>query len=642
MAALAAFLSFSAGAQDPDFHIYLCFGQSNMEGNARVQQQDIEGISDRFLFMPAVDFPENEPETPMALPGGRTMPVNARPENPQPKEAGKWYKAVPPLCRPGTGLTPADYFGRTMTENLPENIRVGVINVSVAGCSIDCFNSDLVAEYKANAAGWMKTMIEAYGDDPYAHLVKMAKIAQKDGVIKGILIHQGCTDTGNPQWPSKVKLVYDRLISDLGLQGQAVPLLVGEVVNSDVGGVCADHNNVIARVPSVIPNAHVISSSACSTGRDQLHFDAEGYRELGRRYAAAMLEILGYPAPKSGSNMATVPPYVLHENGNITFNYQAPNASQVSLSSQFLSKNEPMKKNSKGIWSVTVKPEKADIYPYNYIVDGVQANATNNAAVFPNENFKASIIEIPSEDALYTVRKDVPHGKVIYTDYYSTVLGENRPLLVYTPAGYDKGKKYPVFYLVSGTTDTEETWFKVGKVNVILDNLIAQGKAEPMVVVMPYGNMGFTPMPYTFAASDMYQIFEREMKECIMPFVESGYKVRKDREGRAIGGFSRGGGQSLFVGYRNVDLFSHIASYSAYLTPEVMDAFFPDISDRIAQLRLMWFGVGTEDSLYPNVIDHQEYFDAKGISYEKMFTGGAHTWMNARTYLAETLQKFFR
>ena len=645
-AASAAMLAFSAltvKAQDPNFHIYLAFGQSNMEGNARVQQQDIEGISDRFLMMAAVDFPVSPKVELSSGANGRVRAVNAEPENPQPKTAGNWYKAIPPLCRPGTGLTPCDYFGRTLTENLPENIKVGIINVSVAGCSIECFDSDKVAAYKEGAASWMKPMIEGYSDDPYAHLVKLAKLAQKDGVIKGILLHQGCTNTGDPQWPANVKKIYDRLIQDLGLQGQAIPLLVGEVVNSDVGGTCAAHNDVIARIPSVIPNAHVISSSGCTTGFDRLHFDAEGYRELGRRYGATMLEILGYPVKEASAGLGSgVNPTVFHPNGMITFNYSAPNAKSVSLSSQFLKKSEPMTKNTKGIWSVTVRPEKKDIYPYNFVVDGVQAQAQNNPAIFPNENFKASLLEIPDPEALYTVNKDIPHGKVIYTDYYSSVLGESRPLLVYTPAGYEKGKKYPVFYLISGTTDTEETWFKVGKVNVILDNLIAQGKAVPMVVVMPYGNMGWTPRPNTFASSDMYQVFEKEMKECIMPFVEANYKVRTDKDSRAIGGFSRGGGQTLFVSYRNPDKFRYVASYSAYLTPEVMDAFFPDINDRIAQFKLMWFGVGTEDGLYPDVIRHQDYFDAKGISYDKMFTDGAHTWMNARTYLAETLQKFFK
>jgi enterochelin esterase family protein len=228
--------------------------------------------------------------------------------------------------------------------------------------------------------------------------------------------------------------------------------------------------------------------------------------------------------------------------------------------------------------------------------------------------------------------------------YKSEVMGEYRPVLVYTPAEYEKGnKKYPVFYLVSGTTDTEETWFKVGKVNVILDNLIAQGKAVPMIVVMPYGNVfGSTPSPTTLAAAKMYQKFEQELTECVMPFVEKNFRTKNNRESRAIAGFSRGGGQSLYSVYSNFDKFAYLASYSAYLTPEVMDTYFPDLQSKMHQLKLMWFGVGTSDFLYQNVLDHQNYFDEKGIKYEKMFTEGGHTWMNARTYLAETLQKFFK
>jgi len=633
-----------AAGPDPNFHIYLCLGQSNMEGNARVQQQDIEGVSDRFQMLAAVDFPENEPaREPIKLPNGMVMPVNARPEVVEPKVQGEWYTAVPPICRPGTGLTPVDYFGRTLVENLPEEIRVGVINVAIGGCSIDAFIPEKAEDYSLNhSPEWMKSMLAPYDNNPYAHLVKMAKIAQKSGVIKGILIHQGCTNNGDPMWPANVKTVYDSLIKDLGLEGQAIPLLVGEVVNNDQGGICASHNDVIARVPSVIPNAHVISSSGCTTGFDQLHFDAAGYRELGRRYGQKMLEILGYEVAPSSFRAAAINPYVFHVNGNITFNHSAPRAKKVELSSQFLKENVPMTKNSDGIWSVTVKPEKPDIYPFNFVVDGVAAQAQNCPAIFPNENFKASLLEMPCDSMLYTCR-DVPHGKVSYCTYYSSVLEENRPLVVYTPAGYEKGKKYPVFYLVSGTTDTEETWFKVGKVNYILDNLIAEGKAVPMIVVMPYGLMHCgTPRPDTMASAVMYTQFSQELTQAIIPYVESNFKVKPGRENRAIAGFSRGGGQSLFTAYSNLDKFAYLASYSAYLIPEAMDTYFPNLATDIKSLKLMWFGVGTSDFLYQNVIDHQNYFDEKGIKYEKMFTEGGHTWMNARTYLAETLQKFFK
>ena len=620
LTAFALLSAMAINAQDPDFHIYLCFGQSNMEGNARIEQQDLEGVSDRFMMMATVDDQER----------GR--------------EKGKWYTAVPPLCRQNTGLTPADYFGRTLVEYLPENVKVGVINVAIGGCHIETFLPDSIASYvEKRAPGWMKGMLAAYDNDPYARLVEMAKLAQKDGVIKGVLVHQGESNTGDPRWPSQLKKVYDNLMNDLGLQGQVVPLLVGEVVNSDRGGICASHNDVIARVPSVIPQAHVISSSGCTNAFDLLHFDAAGYRELGKRYANKMLQLLGYDVPQQSWRDVVFEPHIIHPDGRITFNHEAPNAKNVELSGQFMDRNMPMVRNSRGIWSATVKPAKADIYPYNFVVDGVSAQAQNNMDIFPNENFKASILEIPDEDALYTV-KDVPHGKVQYMMYKSDVMGEYRPVLVYTPAEYEKGnKKYPVFYLVSGTTDTEETWFKVGKVNVILDNLIAQGKAVPMIVVMPYGNVfGSTPSPTTLAAAKMYQKFEQELTECVMPFVEKNFRTKNNRENRAIAGFSRGGGQSLYSVYSNFDKFAYLASYSAYLTPEVMNTYFPDLQSKMPQLKLMWFGVGTSDFLYQNVLDHQNYFDERGIKYEKMFTEGGHTWMNARTYLAETLQKFFK
>ena len=289
LTAIALLSALAINAQDPDFHIYLCFGQSNMEGNARIEQQDLEGVSDRFMMMATVDDQER----------GR--------------EKGKWYTAVPPLCRPNTGLTPADYFGRTLVETLPENVKVGVINVAIGGCHIETFLPDSIASYvEKRAPGWMKGMLAAYDNDPYARLVEMAKLAQKDGVIKGVLVHQGESNTGDPRWPSQLKKVYDNLMNDLGLQGQVVPLLVGEVVNSDRGGVCASHNDVIARVPSVIPQAHVISSSGCTNAFDLLHFDAAGYRELGKRYANKMLQLLGYNVPQQSWRDVVFEPHIIH------------------------------------------------------------------------------------------------------------------------------------------------------------------------------------------------------------------------------------------------------------------------------------------------------------------------------------------
>lgn len=344
------------------------------------------------------------------------------------------------------------------------------------------------------------------------------------------------------------------------------------------------------------------------------------------------------------NNPVTSP--VVSADGQVTFSIDAPHAKEVLLSGQFMEGTRPLTKDKEGIWRITVHIDTPDIYPYSFIVDGVNTQDPSNPLIFPNERFKASLLEMPKADALYTVN-DVPHGKMEYSTYYSKVLGMNRPLVVYTPAGYEEGnKRYPVLYLVSGTTDTEETWFKVGRANSILDNLIAQGKAEPMIAVMPYGYMmNGTPMPSSMQAAEMYSTFAKEMTECIIPFVESNYRTRDDKDSRAIAGFSRGGGQSLFTAFSHPETFGWVGSYSAYLTPQVMDKYFGDQIGRKLlneQFKLLWFGVGNSDFLYADVVKHLEYFDSKGIGYRKKITQGGHTWMNARDYLAKTVQLFFK
>ena len=252
---------------DPNFHIYLCFGQSNMEGNARIEPQDLEGLDSRFKMMAAVDF------------------------NNTGRKQGNWYVAVPPLCRENTGLTPADYFGRTMVEKLPKKISVGIINVAIGGCSIDLFDEDKSQAYIAGAAGWLQGFCKQYDNHPYQRLIDCAKKAQKAGVIKGILLHQGCTDNGQRDWPERVKLVYERMLKDLNLKAEDCPLLIGEMMTQQDGGCCSLHNSVISSMPLVIPTSHVVSSLGCPGRPDKLHFTAEGYRELGRRYAQIMLQV---------------------------------------------------------------------------------------------------------------------------------------------------------------------------------------------------------------------------------------------------------------------------------------------------------------------------------------------------------------
>ena len=259
------------GAQaevDPNFHIYLCFGQSNMEGNATPEAQDKKNVDPRFQMLACVDF-----------------------QSPA-RKMGQWYTATPPIVRPGTGLGMADYFGRTMVANLPENLKIGVVDVAIGGTKIEGFISEQVADYIKDEADWLKNYFTAYDNDPYKRLVDMAKIAQESGVIKGILLHQGCSNNGQADWPDKVKLIYNRLMKDLNLNPAEVPLFVGELVRSEMGGVCGGHNSVIANVPSVITNSYIVSSVNCPQKGDGLHFTAAGYRSMGARYAQQALRVL--------------------------------------------------------------------------------------------------------------------------------------------------------------------------------------------------------------------------------------------------------------------------------------------------------------------------------------------------------------
>lgn len=261
-------LSLNLHAQRSNFYIFICFGQSNMEGQGTIEEQDLQA-SDRFMLLQALDCPN----------------LN--------RTKGAWYQAVPPTCQCYSKLSPADYFGRTMIANLPDSISVGVINVSVGGCDIRLFDRDIYQEYDSTYTdNWFTSKVANYGGNPYRHLVDLARLAQNDGVIKGILLHQGETNTGQTEWLSYVKKIYKNLLEDLSLEADSVPLLAGQLL-SEGKNCCSSMNAIIDQLPDSIPTAHVISSKGCA-GQDNAHFNAEGYRILGTRYAQTMLQVLGF------------------------------------------------------------------------------------------------------------------------------------------------------------------------------------------------------------------------------------------------------------------------------------------------------------------------------------------------------------
>ena len=284
---------------DPNFQIYLCFGQSNMEGFA---QGDYNGIED-------IDKTVDERFQVMNVVSGSWNGVQ--------REVGHWYTAVPPLCRSNTGLCPADYFGRTMVEKLSKtnpDIKVGVIVVAIGGAGIKAFHKTKYNEYYTGTDDWQRSLMDIYDGYPYGTLVDMARIAQKQGVIKGILMHQGESDGCGLEWRQDVAEIYKGLISDLSLTADETPFLVGELLNDNNQGLGVDRNPDLSKIKELVPNTYVVSSEGCTVvendpGEDgknrYLHFSSEGYRELGRHYAQTMLDILANQKPEDPN--ASVP-----------------------------------------------------------------------------------------------------------------------------------------------------------------------------------------------------------------------------------------------------------------------------------------------------------------------------------------------
>jgi len=354
----------------------------------------------------------------------------------------------------------------------------------------------------------------------------------------------------------------------------------------------------------------------------------------------------GWPGMMGGMGapqMGGVSSPVVNPDNTITFNYSAPNAKSVKVNTQFAGTQE-MSKNERGIWTVTLGPVAPDMYPYSFDVDGVQVMDPQNPDWFPNETFKNSLVDVRGTgEPLLHALKNVPHGSVDYVNYWSESLGTWGNAIVYTPPQYDKNKnkKYPVFYLISGTTDTEEVYFKVGRMNLILDNLLAEGKAKEMIIVLPYGN----PSKYFPAgqAPRMGDLFTKDLISDLMPFVEKNYRTLNDRDHRAIGGFSRGGNQGLAIGLTNLDKFSWLCSYSSFTSTTLPGGVYddPSLNDKI---HLFWLGVGTDDFLYGNAKDYMDFLDSKGINNVKVFTNDkfGHTWMNAKYWLDESLPLLFQ
>jgi enterochelin esterase-like enzyme len=373
-----------------------------------------------------------------------------------------------------------------------------------------------------------------------------------------------------------------------------------------------------------------------------------------------MLTLLGVKVLAQDKPAQTPPPQrppqlvspEVHADGSVTFRFRAPNALEAKLEREGV---EPiaMQKDEQGVWSVTTAPLNPDYYGYSILVDGARSLDPSNPMLVPNLLNPDSAVHVPGPLSLPWELNDVPHGEIHHHFYKSAVAGDDRDYYVYTPAGYDpaaKKKTYPVLYLLHGFSDDASGWTAVGHANVILDNLIAQGKAKPMIVVMPlgYGTMemirlGWGAWSHTDVRDANFKKFSEALLTEVMPQVENEYRITKDRNSRAIAGLSMGGSESLLTGLNNLDKFSWVGAFSSGGIPEDFQNDFPALDAKAnQQLHLLWIACGTEDHLITINRNLREWLKTKGVKMTEIETPGMHTWMVWRRNLSEFAPLLFR
>ena len=383
-----------------------------------------------------------------------------------------------------------------------------------------------------------------------------------------------------------------------------------------------------------------------------------------RRYSAlifcCLLSFLTPAVAQQAAKPATppqVPPPALitpevHSDNSVTFRFRAPNAQEVKLTREGAVDPLPMQKDDSGIWTVNTPPLPPDYYGYSIVVDGVRAIDPYNHLIKTNLLSNETMVHVQGPPSLPWELNDVPHGEVHHHFYRSAVAGDDRDFYVYTPPGYDPAahKTYPVLYLLHGYSDDASGWTAVGRANVIFDNLIAQGKAKPMIVVMPlgYGTMeiirlGWGAWSHTDVRDQNFSRFREALLTEVMPKVESEYHVEKDRNSRAIAGLSMGGSESLLTGLNNLDKFAWVGAFSAGGLPEPLDKDFPGLDSKAnQQLKVLWVACGTEDRLITANRNLREWLKTKGVQHTDIETPGMHTWMVWRRNLAEFAGLLFR
>jgi len=370
---------------------------------------------------------------------------------------------------------------------------------------------------------------------------------------------------------------------------------------------------------------------------------ASGWHQLGFPWFTVLLTAIVLHAQQPNP---PVSPEV-HSDHRVTFRIRAPKASKVDVGGDWNpGQPQEMTKDSEGVWTTTIGPLEPSIYIYWFTVDGLAIADPVNPRVKLRARTSASLVEVPAQTPDFWQPHDVPHGAVTINWQKSQVLNETRWVWVYTPPGYEKEPKryYPVLYLFHGSNDTAAGWTMVGNANFVLDNLLAEKKAAPMIVVMPFGHaMPFGSPPEVQAKNT--PLFEEYLLKDVIPFVESTYRVAAGRDKRAIAGLSMGGGQSLQIGLRHLDLFSALAVFSSS-APADFEARFAKVLDDSkttnAKLKAFWIGCGQQDPAFPRAQKLSELLSARQIKHKFRVSDGPHTYTEWRKYLAEFAPLLFR
>jgi enterochelin esterase-like enzyme len=336
----------------------------------------------------------------------------------------------------------------------------------------------------------------------------------------------------------------------------------------------------------------------------------------------------------------------------VTIRFRAPNAKEVSVPIEGYEKPLPMTKGENGVWSVTTDPLVADYYGYSILMDGEDLVDPNNPMLRPNLFNSGNAVRVPGPSTLPWEINDVPHGVVHHHLYHSSVVGDDRDFYVYTPPKYDPAsqQRYPVLYLLHGFSDEANAWTVIGHANIILDNLIAQDRAKPMIVVMPLGygtheiiahGWAITRTPDMFQQN--YEKFRDALLQEVIPMVEGAYNVKTDRESRAIAGLSMGGSETLFVGLNNLDRFAYLGAFSSGGMHDQYDKTFPNLdSSAAAKIRVFWMSCGKDDHLLAPNEQFRDWLAGKGIHVHWVESPGAHWWPVWRRNLSDLLPQLFQ